>query len=349
MYKKIGLLSLLIVLTTACVLPFAAQPTATQEPTPATAAPQLATVDPFATITPTPFQPSELTPTFTATPLPTATPQYTATAEISNSGPVNPNQPRPDGQINVLVIGSDYRTGKGYRTDTMMLVSLYTKQGTAAVVSFPRDLWVFIPGVGNQRLNVAMEDGGFSLLQQTFAYNFGVKPDFYIMTTFAGFTNIIDKLGGIDVVASKNLTDTCKLPSARGDYCSFGPGTIHMDGQTALWYARSRHSTSDLDRGRRQQEIMLAVFNKLMSLNAITRAPELFNEFSSSVETDLDLSKLVQLAMMAPSLMDSSHIRRYTLGSGEVTGYVVPSSGADVLLPNKAAIWNIVQQYFYNP
>jgi polyisoprenyl-teichoic acid--peptidoglycan teichoic acid transferase len=349
MYKKIALLSSLLLITVACVVPFSTQPAAAIQQTVSTSAPLVATNDPNATITPTPFQPLAPTPTFTSTPLPTPTPEFTATAEISNTGPVSSNLPRPDGQVNILILGSDYRTGKGFRTDTMMLVSLYTKQGTAAVVSFPRDLWVYIPGTGNQRINVAQEYGGFNLTQQTFAYNFSVKPDHYILTTFSGFINIINTLGGVDVEASKNVTDTCKLPQAQNGYCSFGPGTIHMDGTTALWYARSRHSTSDLDRGRRQQEIMLAVFKKLMSMDAIKRAPEMFSMLSSSIETDLSLTDLIQIAAIAPSLLQPGHIRNYAMGSKEVSGYVVPGSGAQVLLPKKDAIMQIIREYFYNP
>ena len=99
-------------------------------------------------------------------------------------------------------MGSDYRPSSGYRTDVMMLVSINPKQGNVSVVSFPRDLWVTIPGVGEERLNTAQPKGGISLMADTLEYNFGVRPDRYILTNFQGFKNIVDILGGIEVQTS---------------------------------------------------------------------------------------------------------------------------------------------------
>jgi LCP family protein required for cell wall assembly len=103
--------------------------------------------------------------------------------------------------------------------------------------------------------------------------------DHFIQTDFNGFQAIIDTLGGIDIDTAVNLSDRCDLPYSHGSYCSVGPGHHLLDGALALWYVRSRYSISDFDRGRRAQEVTEGIFNKLISWNALTKAPELFSLF----------------------------------------------------------------------
>ena len=77
---------------------------------------------------------------------------------------------------------------------------------------------------------------------------------------------------------------------------------MHMDGDLALWYVRSRYSTSDFDRGRRAQEVMQALFVKMMNINALTRAPELYNQFISAIDTNLGLDTILPLLNLASQL-----------------------------------------------
>jgi LCP family protein required for cell wall assembly len=230
----------------------------------------------------------------------------------------------------------------------ILWLSLNPKLGTATLLSFPRDLWVYIPGLGNQRINVAMAYG-FNVLQQTFQYNFGITPDHYVLTSFDGFKSIIDTLGGIDVNASQNLTDYCDLPQAAGNgKCSVGPGIVHMNGATALWYARSRYSTSDFDRTRRAQEVIIAGFKRLMSLDAVSKAGTLYNQYKNSVQTDLSLSDILPLLSMAPQLTDASKIRRFAIGPSQVYDWVTPA-GAMVLVPIPAACQAVILEALGNP
>jgi len=326
---------LLLLIAAACNLP--AQITG-QVANPVAAAQSWVTVAPNATATPTPFLPLAATPspvTSSVPSEPTLEPTLTPTPWA-----IIP----PEGQVNILLLGSDWRPNAGYRTDVILLVSLNPKLGTASLVSFPRDLYVEIPGRGMNRINTAHPAGGFPLTVATFQQNFGITIDYYVLTNFQGFVSIVDSLGGIDVYAAKNLTDTCKLPQAVNGYCSVGPGLVHMDGQTALWYVRSRYSTSDFDRTRREQEVLIALFNKLMSLNALARAPELYQYYRSSVETNLPLDVALSLAPLAPQLLsDPSRIQRYTIGPTEVTP-TRTESGAAVLIPDIEAIRNILRQ-----
>ncbi len=286
---------------------------------------------------PTPFQPFQ----FTATPT-------RATQPITNSLVPNPGLLPPDDQINILLLGSDWRPSSGYRTDVILLVSINTKQATVNLVSFPRDLWVTLPGLQEERINTAMGYGGFPLLKSTMAYNFAVPVDYYMMTNFAGFRNIVDTLGGIEINASKNTEDRCDLSYQHGAWCSVGPGLETLDGELALWYVRSRYTSNDFDRTRRAQEVLEGLFKKMMSLDAIARAPELYNLFISSVETDLSFDEIIRLAAIAPTILsDPNRVNRYAITQNEVSGYVIPSSGANVLIPNYELIWEIIKEAVY--
>jgi polyisoprenyl-teichoic acid--peptidoglycan teichoic acid transferase len=312
------------------------------------------TPDPNAPPTPTPFQPLDPTATFLPPPDPTATLpadivpteaiQPTSTTQTSSS-----QVTQSEGTVNILLLGSDARPNDyGFRTDVILWLSLNPKLGSATLISFPRDLWVYVPGLGNQRINVAMAYG-FNVLQQTFKYNFGITPDHYVLTNFNGFKNIIDTLGGIDVNAAQNLTDACDLPQQRGDgTCSAGPGIVHMNGATALWYARSRHSTSDFDRTRRAQEVIIAGFKRLMSLDAVTKAGALFTQFQSSVQTDLALADIMPLLPMASQLADTSGVRRFAIGPNQVYDWVTPD-GAMVLVPVLSEVQAVLQEAFSTP
>ncbi len=294
---------------------------------------RIVTADPNATATATPFQPLPITPTpeitGTSTQEPSSTPgELTPTLQTITT----------ENQVNILLLGSDFRPQAGYRTDVILWLSFQPKSGTVSMISFPRDLYVDIPGYGQNRINTAQARGGWPTMVATFQQNFGITPQYYIMTNFQGFISIVDSLGGIRVNASKNLTDKCDLPQEVNGYCSVGPGEITMDGQTALWYVRSRYSSSDFDRTRRAQEVIQALFNKMFSLDAITKAPQLYEYYQSSVETNLPLDVALSLAPMAPQLAaNPEKIRHYAVGPEHVTGWVT-ETGASVLLPNYWAI-----------
>jgi LCP family protein required for cell wall assembly len=290
-----------------------------------------------ATVTPTPFQPvlDPSLPTFTA-PAPTdSSPTLT---------PTNTPEPlkKPEGQVNILLMGSDLRPDDGgFRTDVIMWASLNPNDGFVSVVSFPRDLYVNVPGRGNERINTPFQFGGFDILADTFETNFGVRPDHYVLVDFNGFKTVVDNLGGINVQTAQNLTDVCPRWINPSGECSVGPGLVHMDGELALWYARARHSTSDFDRARRAQEVTEAVFRRLMSLDAILKAGDLYNAYTAYVQTDLVLGDILPLLPLASQVHNTSDIRRYVIGPNQVTDWTTPQ-GAMVLLPHYDEIEQII-------
>ncbi len=270
------------------------------------------------TITPSP------TPTLTPTPLPTATPRP--------YGP--PSQavgllPELEGRINLVLLGSDRRQGHtDFRTDTLVFLSYDPQTGSTVLASFPRDTYVYIPGYGYNRINTAMEFGGFPALVDTLAYNFGIRPEHYVLVDFGGFKALIDTLGGIDVNVPRRLCDHLRC---------VGPGVVHMDADTALWYARSRETTSDFDRARRQQEVLLAIARRLLSLDALSRAPELYALFRGMVLTDLSLGDVVQLAAQAGKF-SPDRVATVVFAPPQYGVSWITPQGAYVMLPNISAI-----------
>ena len=349
----------------------------------------LITVAPNASPTATPFQPplvEQVTPTSlykievptlepffpTTTPSPTEIPpaQPSPTIDLSSLFPTEAAPPVPDtsGQgptplpqltnnetVNFLLIGSDKRPGGSFRTDTMVLVILWPKEGQVSMISIPRDLWIYIPTVGMQRINTAYQSGeingyegrGPALLRDTIEYNLGIRVDHMAMVEFDGFRRIVDTLGGIDVPVSCPYTDWHLIDPSYNPYnadnwslYTVQPGIDHMDGDLALWYARSRLKSNDFDRGRRQQEVLRAIFAQALSTNTLAQIPQLYNDFSSTITTDLGLSDMLKLALYAPNLTNAN-IRSFYLRPPYVTGWVTPG-GADVLLPNEPALQQLL-------
>jgi len=298
-----------------------------------------------ATPTPTPYLP--LPPTAVYVPVSTQEPPQdippTAAPEtVFNYGQSQP-QPilsQPADQINILLLGADARPGNSrFRTDTIILLTINPKLGKVNLLSFPRDLYIHIPGQGMNRINTAYFYGKIPLVMETFKYNFGVEPDHYVVINFSSFKRIIDSLGGLDVHVSQRLQDY-----RSGYFVTIPAGDVHMDADTVLWYVRSRKTTNDFQRNQRQQEILRAIFNRIISLDGIKRAPEFYNLYKDNVMTDLTIADLIPLIPLAAQIsQDQSGINHYFIGSGKVSSWVTPG-GAMVLLPDMAKVRVMIEK-----
>jgi len=279
--RHISLFFILILLMTACSLPGMQPSQIAAAPLPESGAGnlpvQFAT---NATPTATPFQPVPPTPIYYPTDIPTAIPTPVPTA-APTPFPVDPSAPvgalsLPPDQLNILLLGSDQRPwSRNFRTDTIILLTVNPSLGSVSLTSFPRDLYITIPGWGMDRINTAWGRGGFNKLAATFEHNFGVRPEHYVLVNFSSFKYIVDSLGGLDVNVGKKLSDY-----RNGRYITIPAGPQHMDADLVLWYVRSRKTTNDFARSKRQQEVLMALFHKMLSLNALRRAPEFYNIYS---------------------------------------------------------------------
>ncbi|MBI4730935.1 MAG: LCP family protein [Chloroflexi bacterium] len=248
--------------------------------------------------------------------------------------------PLPAGQVSILLLGSDQRPGRSdFRTDVVVLMILRA-DGAVSLVSFPRDLYVYLPGRSMSRINAAYEYGGFELFAQTLDYNFGLRPDHFILTNFSGFMAIVDSLGGVDVNVGQALSDA---RTGYPDGFTVYAGIVHMDGETALWYIRSRATSNDFDRLRRAQEVLVAIGQKLLTLQGLAHIPELYQAYQGTVVTDLSVDGLLAFLPLLQGA-DVNRVSRYAIAPPLVTPWIEPYTGSYYLLPDPLAIRAILQQ-----
>ena len=248
-----------------------------------------------------------------------------------------------DGLRLYMIFGTDFRPGGGYRTDTNILVAVDGKSGKASLVSFPRDLWVNIPGYGEQRLNTVMQTGGFQLFANTMQTNFGVYPTQYAMIDMPGFLRVIDVVGGIEFETEHYTGDVCERTLNPNKWCEVYPGTASMNSELALWYVRARYNSSDFDRMRRQQEVLKAVFDKVATPAGMVRMPLLMGIYESDIESNINPDQILPITNLALNFSSSEDVRRFTIGRDETTSWTT-SGGAAVLLPNIPAIQAILSE-----
>jgi len=247
----------------------------------------------------------------------------------------------PDRYLNIVLLGSDKRPGSGaWRTDSMIIVSVDTTDNIVRLLSLPRDLWVYIPGHGYNRINtadlwgeLAKKGTGPDRVKQTIHHNLGIPIHYYVRIDFQGFMKIIDTVGGIDVDVD------CPLPDIK-----LSAGMHHMSGAEALRYARSRKSTNDFDRGRRQRKVLMALWDQALTLNIIPRLPELWWTMANSFQTDLSLEQVINLAYVGTQLKPQ-HILSRAIGPSQVQSWMTPQ-GAAVLLPRNDRIRALLESFY---
>ncbi|MFC4619499.1 LCP family protein [Camelliibacillus cellulosilyticus] len=213
-----------------------------------------------------------------------------------------------EGKVNILLVGDDHRKGeKRSNSDSMMIVQYDPDTKAAKVVSLMRDMYVSIPGYNDSKLNAAYRIGGPELLRKTIKENFGVDVQYYVAIDFKGFERVIDTLApdGIKINVEKAMSKNIGV--------SLEPGWQNLNGKQLLGYARFRHDAeSDFGRVRRQQQVIKAVTNKIVSANGIMKAPKLLGTIQPYVRTNID--KLDGLALMKDLLFfDTKNIETLTL------------------------------------
>ncbi len=266
-------------------------------------------------------------------------------------------------RVNVLLLGIDQRCEDDgpTRTDTMMILTVDPVGQTAAVLSLPRDLWVEIPGFGVDKINQAnflgqvydYPGGGPVLAEETVEGALGINIDYYVTVNFDAFVQLVDQVGGISITVPEAIDDPTYPDNCYGyDPFSITAGQHELDGQTALKYARTRATFGgDVDRAARQQQVMLAVQDKILRLNMapklLTKAPELWGILQDNVETDLSLNEAIQLALLAQDIQKED-IRTEVLDYEYVYNEVTPD-GQAVLVPVRDKIRVLRDQLFAPP
>ena len=228
-------------------------------------------------------------------------------------------------RITILLLGVDARPGqKIARTDTIILLTLNPETGAAGMLSLPRDLKVR-PSALNRDMKITSvypagvaagyPGGGAALLEDTITEMLGYPIDHYVVVNFDGFKEIIDLIGGVDIDVPYEIYDD-KYPDDNYGYLPpvhFLPGKQHMDGDTALKYARTRHADNDYARAGRQQQVIMAIKDKVTAAGQMAallpRLPGLAVAMANSVQTDMPVDKAITLARTVDK-MDLNNIAR---------------------------------------
>jgi LCP family protein required for cell wall assembly len=269
--------------------------------------------------------------------------------------------------INIALIGNDSEsidqaTGV-FRTDTMIVVNINLTTQTVSMLSLPRDLVVWIAGWQMQRLNLAWgwgeavgwTDGGWGLFRQTVLYNFGIELHYYALVDFTGFKTIIDMLDGVTIAVDCPIQgylfteqyDTNNEPIFELTTLPIGVHTLTST--QALWYARTRRNSSDFDRGRRQQQVLRAIFNEGRDLGLVTQFPDLWDEMNNIVQTNLPLSAVIELIPVALQLEPNDIENHFFRLDIETTSWTTPD-GENAQVPNPSgAMISLIQNFLTPP
>jgi polyisoprenyl-teichoic acid--peptidoglycan teichoic acid transferase len=271
----------------------------------------------------------------------------------------------------VLLLGVDKRSNEegGARSDTLIVLRVDPQEQWAAMLSIPRDSVVTIPNVNRTKINSAYTygymhaeslygagttpaQGGGALAAETVEEFLDVRVDYIAQIDFHGFEQVIDTLGGITVNVRQPLLDA-EYPTEYFGYerIYIPAGLQVLDGRTALQYARSRHSGSDFDRSRRQQQVLRAMLQEVQRrgfLDQVELLPKVFENLQENITTTLPVGKvevLYGLSQLANSI-PPDHIVRLSINPNDVR--IVQESGSDIYW-NQNDIALLVERLYAGP
>jgi LCP family protein required for cell wall assembly len=276
----------------------------------------------------------------------TATPEQASVVRNVHAAPTDTPVPSPTPypawqgteRLTILIMGVDQRPDENAtkaNTDSMILCTIDPATQSAGMLSIPRDLYVTLTGHGEGRINTALAIGGPAYAMREVGRVVGVPVQHYVRVNFDTLTSLIDFVGGVDVDVDADINDP-QYPNMNYGYDPFvlSKGWQHLDGATALKYARTRHGSSDIVRMRRQQQLIMAMRDRLMQPEVLAKLmlnmPLVVDVLSRSIQSDMSLSEIIQLGLFAKNL-PPERITRVVMDETVVRGYTTPS-GAQVLL-----------------
>lgn len=224
-----------------------------------------------------------------------------------------------DTRINIIIAGIG---GKGHKggslTDSLQVISIDPFNNQAAIISLPRDFYLTLSNKSNAKINTVYQTGeskgsgkGGALLKEEIGKILDLKIHYFVNIDFPGFEQLIDSLGGVTVDVDKTVNDPYYPDEQLEGYTPFylKAGRQQLSGKVALKYARSRQTTSDFDRSRRQQKLMVAVKEKALSLGVLTnpsKISEIVKIIGNHLKTDIQVSEIQKLAQRYQEIKSES-------------------------------------------
>ena len=265
-------------------------------------------------------------------------------AENTEQEPVSFEEDETNSEYeNILVLGVDSRGEEKSRTDTMMLVTHDKVNDKVKLTSFMRDIYADIPGYQSYKLNTAFYLGGVDLLADTLREMFGVEIHHYAVMDFSSFENLVDVAApnGVEIDVEKAMSEQIGV--------SLTPGVQNLNGKELLGYARFRaDNEGDFGRVRRQQQVVAALKDELVSVSAIPNYPKLAGALQGYVQTDMPLSDQVKLATQLAT-GGSSEVERLTLPVEGSYSYGSYSHAGSVLDINVEQNRQALSEYLSQP
>ena len=242
----------------------------------------------------------------------------------------------PDEVLVWVLLGSDTEPPFIGRTEAIHLLFIHPRFSKASILSIPNDLYVYIPGFTMQRINAAYAVGGIETLRLTLAYNFGVNPSRFVLAHPGDFQWLVDDIDGIDVTVLNPNPQVCGGLRA---------GQVTMDGALALCYASYRQGMDEIDRMRRQQQLLQLIFQKFARDGNLIKLPTLYASYQGWIKTDISLMELMENIPLALRLADPDRIGYYMLGWDQIRLWEVPGyTQAQVFLPVEEAVSAVFQR-----
>lgn len=246
-----------------------------------------------------------------------------------------PPEPTPLAQVtyppvNILLIGSDKRTAtENGRSDSFVVLHISGDRKSAYLVSFPRDMWVAIPGHGTAKINAAYSWGGSALAVQTVEQLTGARIDHVAITDFSDFVGLVDVVGGVTVdnpVASKARDTTTGLSY------DWPKGPVYLDGAAALVFSRQRYElpNGDLDRALRQRALLKALALKVATPKVLANPATLSNVISTvSKYVTVDSQMTDQVIFDLATSMRTTNSNQITMLQAPLKGFARSADGQD--------------------
>lgn len=250
--------------------------------------------------------------------------------------------------INILLVGSDKRatwTQTG-RSDSAMIATLDLKHKRLKLTSLMRDMYLTIPGYGENRFNAAYSFGGVSLMYETIASNFGIRLDGYAVVDFSAFKKVINTIGGVKITLTDEEYQYLTTAYKRGSVLDLQPGTNVMNGEQALAYTRIRQDAQgDFGRTERQRKVLQAIFTEAKSMSLaelISLAEELMPYISTDLTNDQIMSYMQSVLMLGTTQIDQMRIPiDYSYEQRRINNMAV-------LVPDMETNVNALQDFIYN-
>lgn len=207
--------------------------------------------------------------------------------------------------INIMIMGVDRRADDVGRSDTLMVLTYNPADKKASLLSLPRDTRVHIEKNDYDKINHAYAYGGHELTKKTVEAFLNVPVDYYVMIDVHAFEKIIDAVGGVDIDVEKRMYYEDPWDDDGGLIIDLYPGKQHMDGKTAIQYVRYRDGEGDIGRITRQQKFIKAFMSQIISPSILPKLPEIIQNISSAIQTDMPIDKMISLMTDLPTVQQN--------------------------------------------